>query len=126
LRTQLEPLTDSKLIQACAALDSDADLSALEAAMRHVLSSLARQWLQLHEEITVHSRRLKTLTRAAAPQLLELVGVGCDIAAEMLVTARGRAGARSGKDFSRSSVRTWKCGGEGVQIGVHEDLRGST
>ena len=52
--------------------------------MRHVLSSLARRWVQLHEEIAVHSRQLKTLTRAAAPQLLELVGVGFDIAAELL------------------------------------------
>jgi transposase len=87
LRAQLEPLTDHKLIQACAALDSAATLAAPDAAMRHVLGSLARRWLQLHEEVTLHSRHLKTLTRAAAPRLLELVGVGFDIAAEMLVTA---------------------------------------
>jgi transposase len=86
LRAELEPLTDHKLIHACAELDSAATL-APDAAMRHVLGSLARRWLQLHEEIAVHSRHLKTLTRAAAPQLLELVGVGFDIAAEMLVTA---------------------------------------
>ena len=89
LRAQLKPLTDHKLIHACAALDSAGDLSTPDAAMRHVLSSLARRWLQLHEEITAHSRHLKTLTRTAAPQLLELVGVGFDIAAEMLVTASG-------------------------------------
>jgi transposase len=87
LRAQLEPLTDHKLIHACAALDSAPTLAAPDTAMRHVLGSLARRWLQLDDEITVHSRHLKTLTRAAAPQLLELVGIGFDIAAEMLVTA---------------------------------------
>src|SRR3954453_9520076 len=87
LRAQLEPLTDHKLIHACAALDSAPTLAAPDTAMRHVLGSLARRWLQLDDEITVHSRHLKRLTRAAAPQLLELVGVGFDIAAEMLVTA---------------------------------------
>ncbi len=87
LRAQLEPLTDHKLIHACAALDPAADLPAPDAAMRHVLGSLARRWLQLNDEIALHSRHLKTLTRAAAPQLLELVGVGFDTAAEMLVTA---------------------------------------
>ena len=87
LRAQLESLTDAKLIQGCAALNSAAELSAPDAAMRHVLSSLARRWLQLHEEVTVHSRHLKMLTKATAPQLLQLVGVGFDIAAEMLVIA---------------------------------------
>ncbi len=87
LRAELEPLTDVKLIRACAALDSAVDVAAPDAAMRQVLSSLARRWQQLHDEIAAHSRHLKTLTSAAAPQLLELVGVGFDIAAEMLVTA---------------------------------------
>src|SRR3954453_12980204 len=97
LRAQLEPLTDHKLIHACAALDCAPTLAAPpgpappraapDTAMPHVLASRARRWLQLDDEITVHSRHLKTLTRAAAPQLLELVGIGFDIAAEMLVTA---------------------------------------
>jgi transposase len=87
LRAELEPLTDHKLIQACAALDSEETVAAPEAAMRYVLGSLARRWLQLHAEIALHSRHLKALTTAAAPRLLELVGVGFDIAAELLVTA---------------------------------------
>ena len=81
LRAELEALTDHKLIQACAALDSEETVAAPEAAMRHVLGSLARRWLQLHAEIALHSQHLKTLTTAAAPRLLELVGVGFDIAA---------------------------------------------
>ncbi len=87
LRGELEPLTDFKLIQQCAALKSAASLAQPDVAMRHVLGSLARRWLQLHEEIKVHSRHLKQQTKALAPQLVEAVGVGSDIAAEMLVTA---------------------------------------
>lgn len=55
--------------------------------MRHVLSSLARRWLDLHEEIKIHSRQLKAQTKALAPRLVEAVGIGLDIGAEMLVTA---------------------------------------
>jgi transposase len=87
LRARLEPLTDHRLITACAALGTAADLDEPDAAMRHVLSSMALRWLQLHQEITAHSRHLKRLTQAAAPRMLELVGVGFDIAAELLVTA---------------------------------------
>ena len=87
LRADLEPLTDAKLIAACAALNTAADLCGPDTAMRHVLASLARRWLVLHEEVAAHSRHLKRLTQAAAPRMLELVGVGFDIAAELLVTA---------------------------------------
>jgi transposase len=87
LRGELEPLTDYQLISACAQLDSAASLVDPDAAMRHVLGSLARRWLDLHQEIKTHSRHLKTQTKAAAPQLVAAVGVGLDIAAEMLVTA---------------------------------------
>jgi len=87
LRAELEPLTDHKLIEACAALPSAGWLAAPDTAMRHVLGSLARRWLQLHEEIKIHSKHLKMLTKTIAPRLVEAVGVGLDIAAEMLVTA---------------------------------------
>lgn len=87
LRGELEPLTDFKLVAACAELDSASCVDDPDTAMRHVLGSLARRWLILHEEIKVHSRHLKVQTKAAAPQLVEAVGVGLDIAAEMLVTA---------------------------------------
>ncbi len=61
LRAELEPLTDHKLIEACAALPSRSWRAAPDAAMSHVLGSLARRWLQLHEEVKVHSRHLKML-----------------------------------------------------------------
>jgi len=87
LRAELEPLTDHKLIMACADLASATSMNDPDAAMRHVLGSLARRWLTLHDEVKVHSAHLKAQTKQAAPQLLETVGVGFDIAAEMLVTA---------------------------------------
>ena len=59
LRVELEPLTDYQLIQACAGPDSGTSLADPDAAMRHVLGSIARRWLVLHEEIKVQSRHLK-------------------------------------------------------------------
>ncbi len=87
LRGQLEPLTNFKLVTACAALPSGGDIADPAAAMNHVLGSLARRWLELHDEIKIHSRHLKRLTRTAAPDLVAAFGIGPDIAAEMLVTA---------------------------------------
>ena len=83
----MEPLTDHKLVLACAELTPATCLADPDAAMRHALASLARRWLDLHEEIKIHSRHLKAQTKAAAPQLVQAVGVGFDVAAEMLVTA---------------------------------------
>jgi transposase len=87
LRDELEPLSDFKLLTACAALEITSDLSDPGAAMRHTLATLARRWFDLHEEIKIHAGHLKTLTRAAAPQLLDAFGIGLDIAAQMLITA---------------------------------------
>jgi transposase len=55
--------------------------------MRHVLGSLARRWLELHEEIKVHTRHLKQRTKAVAPQLVATFGIGFDSAAELLLAA---------------------------------------
>lgn len=87
LRAELEPLSDFKLVKACAELDTTGDVTNPAVAMRTVLASLARRWLDLHEEIKVHSRTLTDLTRSAAPDLLDAFGIGPDTAAEMLVTA---------------------------------------
>lgn len=87
LRALLRPLTDHKLIVACAALDATGAMSDPAVAMRHTLAAFARRWLDLHEEIKTHTRHLKALTQAAAPQMLEAFGVGFDTAAELLITA---------------------------------------
>lgn len=87
LRATLEKLTDHKLITACAELDVGGDVIDPDVAMRHTLSSIAHRYLDLHEEIKTHSRHLTTLTKAAAPQMLERFGVGFDTTAEILITA---------------------------------------
>jgi transposase len=87
LRAELEPLSDFRLIQACAALPSDGAIADPSVAMRHVLQALAARWLALHEEIKEHGALLKQLTRMAAPELVAAFGIGPDIAAELLVTA---------------------------------------
>lgn len=86
LRGELEPLSDFKLVRAAASLEGSCSLDS-GAAARHVLSVLAQRWVALHEEVKAHSRILKELTGAVAPDLVEAFGVGPDIAAEMLVTA---------------------------------------
>ena len=48
---------------------------------------LANRWLDLHEEIKVHTHHLESLTRSAAPNMLDAFGIGADIAAQMLITA---------------------------------------
>ena len=47
---------------------------------------MAQRWLNLHEEIKVHSVHLQTLTKAAAPEMLKRPGVGFDSTAQLLVT----------------------------------------
>jgi transposase len=91
LRDQLEPLSDFQLLTACAGLDATGDLSDPAVAMRHTLTALAHRWFALHDEIKIHAKHLKSLTRAAAPQLLDAYGVGLDIAAQMLITAGDNA-----------------------------------
>ncbi|MCB8914169.1 transposase, partial [Rhodococcus rhodochrous] len=63
-----------------------------EAAMRHVLAVMAHRWLVLHEEAKAHAASLKALTAAAAPRLVEAVGIGYDTAAQMLITVGDNPG----------------------------------
>ena len=100
LRAELEPLTDHKLVLACAALAVPEPLPPSrrgapaitvpdnpDAAMRYALATMAKRWLALHEEAKALAASLKVLTRAAAPDLVEAVGIGYDTAAQMLITA---------------------------------------
>ncbi len=125
LRAELEPLTDFKLVAACAELESATSLGDPDAAMRHVLGSLARRWLDLHEEIKIHSRHLKKQTKAVAPQLVQAVGVGLDIAAELLVTAGdNRDRIRSEAAFAKMCGACPIPAGSGKTNGRHRLNRG--
>jgi transposase len=102
LREELESLSDFKPLSACPMLEASGNLADPMIAMRHSLGSIARRWFDLHEEVKAHSRHLKALTKAAAPQLLEPFGVGLDIAAQMLITAGDNAGrVRSEAAFAK-------------------------
>jgi transposase len=87
LREQLRDLTTTGQIVACAKLRPTADLSDPEQATKTALRRLARRHRHLQEEITDADRDLKALVTAAAPQLLELPGVGVEVAGQLLVTA---------------------------------------
>ena len=125
LRAELEPLTDHKLVLACAALDPAPGLSDPDAAMRHVLASLARRWLTLHDEVKVHTAHLKTQTKTAAPHLVEAVGIGFDIAAEMLTTAGdNRTRIKSEAAFAKMCGACPIPAGSGKTNGRHRLNRG--
>lgn len=125
LRGVLEPLTDHQLILTCAALDTAGDIGDPAVAIRHSLASLARRYLDLHEEIKTHSRHLKALTKAAAPQMLERFGVGFDTAAEMLITAGDNTDrVRSDAAFAKLCGACPIPAGSGKTSGRHRLNRG--
>ena len=86
LRETLEPLTDRKLIDRCAAL-RPGDIIDPTASVKHALRALATRWRTLSVEIATHDKALDTITRAAAPTLHEAFGIGTDSVAEMMIVA---------------------------------------
>ena len=86
LRDVLEPLTDRKLIDRCAALEPG-DLVDPTASVKHALGALASRWLMLSTEIGIHDEALDAITLTAAPTLREKFGIGPDSAAEMMIVA---------------------------------------
>ncbi len=125
LRDELEPLNDFKLLSACGELEVTGDLADPSVAMRHSLRSLSRRWFDLHDEVKAHSRHLKTLTKAAAPQLLDAFGVGIDIAAQMLITAGDNADrVRSEAAFAKMCGVCPIPAGSGKTSGRHRLNRG--
>jgi transposase len=87
LREQLRQLCNTDLIQTCSQLRPAADLSQPLAATKSALRTLARRHQYLTAEIKQADSNLKVLVTAAAPQLLTLIGVGVEIAGQLLVTA---------------------------------------
>lgn len=57
------------------------------AASKLALRDLARRWKQLDEEAKTLSAQIKALVEYTAPELVELFGVGAEIAGQFLVTA---------------------------------------
>ncbi len=86
LRESLDPLTDKKLIDRCAAL-VPGDILDPTASAKHSLRALARRWLALAAEIRTHDDVLDAITHTAAPTLREAFGIGAHSAAEMMIVA---------------------------------------
>ncbi len=86
LREQLRSLSTPALIGTCAALRPAGDLADPEQAVKTALRRLARRHQYLSQEIADADSELHTLITAAAPQLLELRGVGLEVAGQLLIT----------------------------------------
>jgi transposase len=96
LRDELVNLTKRSLVNRCLRLRPETDdLMSLRddpdrlllAAVKASLRDLARRWKYLDDEIKGLNRQLDALVRATAPQLVELHGVGVELAGQFLMTA---------------------------------------
>ncbi|WP_193597519.1 IS110 family transposase [Microbacterium sp. YJN-G] len=88
LRERLRHLSDRELLCTCAALRPDtARAGEPEQATKIALRALARRHASLVEEIVELDAIIEPLVTAINPALLELNGVGADVAGQLLVTA---------------------------------------
>ena len=87
LRTQLRGIKIGDLVEVCAGLRVAADDDSLGGITRLSLRELAQRILFFDASREQTRRRLDRITRALAPDLLAITGVGPDVAATLLVTA---------------------------------------
>jgi len=88
LRDPLRRMTRMQLIRTLAA--SRPNLSAyreVEEAYRISLKSLARRYLDLHDEIADLDKMIEAIVKDLAPELLERTAIGLNSAAQLLLTA---------------------------------------
>ncbi len=90
LRDQLRELTDRQLIAACTRLRPDPTMAKDPiTATKITLRRLARRHTALTEEIADLDALLQPLVARANPELLQVHGVGTEVAAQLLTTAGG-------------------------------------
>lgn len=89
LRCQLEPLPSRQRVRTAAALRPGAALADSVNATKTALRRLARRILDLDTEIDEADAELDALTQQTAPLLRAEVGVGPDVAAQLIITAGG-------------------------------------
>lgn len=87
LRDQLDGLSSTMLVKTCARLRPGPDLRDPTQTTKLALRQLARRILMLTAEITDTTAALNTLVQHTAPRLLDQLGVGVDVAAQLLITA---------------------------------------
>lgn len=88
LRDRLRNMTRMQLIRTLAA--SRPEMSAfrdVESACRIALRSLARRYVELHDEITELDERIGAIVEDLAPDLIARCGIGSESAAQLLLTA---------------------------------------
>jgi transposase len=83
---QLRHLSTSLIIAHCARLRPSPDLGGAEQATKTALRRLARRHHQLTEEITEADRELHQLVSDVASALLDLPGVGPEVAGQVLIS----------------------------------------
>ncbi len=88
LRTQLRGLSDAKLVATCAAARPDRSHAATPiTATKLALRALARRHAELTGELADLDELIQPLVARANPALLEVHGVGPEVAAQLLITA---------------------------------------
>jgi transposase len=88
LRDQVRNLTRMQLIRVLAAWRPDISNAADPAtAYRVALKTMGRRYLELSDEIADLDQLINPIVEALAPQLLARLGIGIEIAGQMLVTA---------------------------------------
>jgi transposase len=86
LRARLRDLDRKKLLATCMAFRVQPDDDTLDAITRFSLRELAHRVAHLDDQLDRTTLRIARLTRASAPQLLEIKGIGPDVASTLLVT----------------------------------------
>jgi transposase len=87
LREHLRDLSLSTLVRTCVRFRPGIALRDPSTATKTALRSLARRYEALTAEITEADKALADLVTTTAPKLLELPGVGVEVAGQLLVTA---------------------------------------
>lgn len=88
LREALSSMTETALVNRCAGFRVDAAHAMKPAAATKIaLRALGRRIRTLNDEISDADRALRSLTAHAAPRMTALLGVGTEIAGQLLVTA---------------------------------------
>ncbi len=87
IRVELQSLTALKRTRKAAAYRPSGDIADVTFVAKTALRTLARQWLDLRDERTGLRGQLHELASRANPALLQLPGVGPDVAIALLVAA---------------------------------------
>jgi transposase len=117
LREQLRGLSATKLVRTAASLEPG-HLDTTTAATKLALPTLAQRHQALSAEVKALDRELRRLVAAAAPGLLELLGVGSESAGALLAAA----GDNPGRLHSEAAF-SMLCGSSPIQASSGKTTR---